>query len=158
MRMNKHSILRIIQAHIKDAGPILELQKAAYRSEDAIYDDFSIPPLVQTLEEFRKEFTTKTVLKAVLDGQLVGSVRAWEQDGTCYIERLIVHPDFQGNAIGTKLMGEIESSFSNAKRFELFTGHKSERNIHLYSKLGYKVFRHQRINDNLSFNKMGKLK
>jgi ribosomal protein S18 acetylase RimI-like enzyme len=149
--------MRIVKACIKDAGPILKLQKVAYHSEAAIYDDFSIPPLVQTLEEFRKEFTTKTVLKAVLDDQLVGSVRAWEQDGTCYVERLIVHPDCQGKAIGTKLMGEIESAFSNAKRFELFTGHKSERNIRLYKKLGYKAFKHQRINDSLNFIYMEKL-
>ena len=149
--------MRIVKANIEDAGPILKLQKVAYHSEAAIYNDFSIPPLVQTLEEIRKEFTTKTILKTVLDDQLVGSVRAWEQDGTCYVERLIVHPDFQGQGIGTKLMGEIEYAFSNAKRFELFTGHKSERNIHLYNKLGYQAFKHQRINDNLSFIYMEKL-
>ncbi len=150
--------MTIVKALIEDAAPILELQRIAYHSEALIYDDFSIPPLLQTLEEIRKEFTTNTALKAVLDNQLVGSVRAWEKDGTCYVERLIVHPDFQGRGIGMNLMGEIERVFCNAKRFELFTGHKSERNILLYSKLGYQAFKHQRINDSLSFIYMAKLK
>ena len=36
-------------------------------------------------------------------------------------------------------MREIEELFSDARRFELFTGRKSERNLHLYRKLGYTV-------------------
>jgi ribosomal protein S18 acetylase RimI-like enzyme len=145
-------------ASIEDAASILELQNQAYNSEAEIYDDFAIPPLLQTLDDLKREFTTKTVSKAVLNGQLVGSVRAWEQGGTCYIERLIVHPEFQDHGIGTKLMHDIENCFPETKRFELFTGHKSERNINLYRKLGYQVFAHQRINDNLSFIYMEKIK
>ncbi len=70
-----------VRASIEDAAPILELQKQAYQSEAEIYDDFAIPPLLQTLDDLKKEFTAKTVLKAVCNGQLVGSVRAWEQGG-----------------------------------------------------------------------------
>jgi ribosomal protein S18 acetylase RimI-like enzyme len=147
-----------VRASIEDAASILELQKRSYHSEAEIYDDFAIPPLLQTLDDLKIEFTTKTVLKAVLNEQLVGSVRAWERSGTCYIERLIVHPEFQDHGIGTKLMHDIENCFSETRRFELFTGHKSERNISLYRKLGYQVFAHQRINDNLSFTYMEKLK
>ena len=147
-----------VRASIEDAAPILELQKQAYQSEAEIYDDFAIPPLLQTLDDLKKEFTAKTVLKAVCNGQLVGSVRAWQQGGTCHIERLIVQPKFQDHGIGTKLMHDIEDCFPKSKRFELFTGHKSERNIRLYRKLGYQVFRHQRINDNLSLTYMEKLK
>jgi hypothetical protein len=34
----------------------------------------------------------------------------------------------------------VETEFPTSKRFELFTGSKSVRNIHLYEKLGYKIF------------------
>jgi ribosomal protein S18 acetylase RimI-like enzyme len=148
----------IVRALIEDAANILELQKLAYRSEAAIYNDASIPPLLQTLDDLKKEFTTKAVLKAILNEQLVGSVRAREQSGTCYIERLIVQPELQGHGIGSKLMHEIEICYSKTRRFELFTGHKSERIINLYRKLGYQVFKHQRINDDLSLTYMEKLK
>jgi ribosomal protein S18 acetylase RimI-like enzyme len=149
--------MKIDRALIEDAAAILDLQKAAYRSEAELYNDFTIAPLVQTLEEVREEFATKTVLKAVVDDQLVGSVRGWEKDGTCYIERLVVHPDFQGRGFGKMLMGEIEKSFPDAKRFELYTGYKSERNLHLYGKLGYRAFKLHRVSDNLSFTYMDKL-
>lgn len=147
----------IVRALIEDAASLLELQKLAYCSEAIIYSAFSIPPLLQTLDDLKDEFAAKTILKAVLNENLVGSVRAWESGGTCHVERLIVHPDFQGHGIGTKLMQEIEIYFPKTKRFELFTGHKSEANIRLYRKRGYQVFKHQCINKNLSFVYMVKL-
>jgi ribosomal protein S18 acetylase RimI-like enzyme len=150
--------MTIITALPEDAAAILELQKLAYRSEAAMYDDYSIAPLVQTLDELKTEFASKTVLKALLDERLVGSVRGWQKGGTCYVERLIVHPDVQGQGIGTKLVGALEAAFPDAKRFELFTGHKSERNLRLYGKLGYQVFKQQRISDRLSFTYLEKRK
>jgi ribosomal protein S18 acetylase RimI-like enzyme len=136
-------------ATINDADEILSLQKLAYQSEAEIYNDFNIPPLNQSLEEIKDEFDNKTFLKAVVDGKIIGSVRAFVEQGTCYIGRLIVHPDFQNQGTGTKMMNEIEKFFKKAKRFELFTGHKSKRNIYLYQKLGYRIFRTEKITDNL---------
>jgi hypothetical protein len=47
-------------------------------------------------------------------------------------------------------MNEIEHAFSHAARFELFTGHLSERNLYLYRKLGYRSFKQERITDALT--------
>jgi hypothetical protein len=44
-------------------------------------------------------------------------------------------------------MNEIEKSFNTCKRFELFTGDKSERDLHLYQKLGYRIFKIGKITD-----------
>lgn len=148
----------ITQASPEDAAAILELQKLAYQSEARIYDDVSIPPLTQTLEELRSDFSSAVFLKAEVEGRIIGSVKGHQVGDTCYIERLIVHPDCQGQGVGTALMREIESHFEQAQRFELFTGHKSERNIHLYERLGYKVFKSEEINPNLSFVFMEKSK
>ena len=122
---------------VDDAGEILSLQKKAYQSEAEIYDDFTIPPLTQTLEEIKKDFESQFFLKAIIDEKIIGSVRAFMKEGTCYVGRLIVHPDFQNQGIGTQLMNRVEKTFKEAKRFEIFTGHKSERNLYLYEKLGY---------------------
>lgn len=140
----------IEKATILDGEEILSLQKLAYRSEAEIYDDFSIPPLLQTLEEVRKDFENQVFLKTVLNGKIVGSVRAFVKEGTCYIGRLIVHPDFQNQGIGTGLMRGIEETFKEARGFELFTGHKSEKNLHLYEKLGYRVFKTVKVNERLT--------
>lgn len=139
--------MEIERAMISDAEEILVLQKLAYRSEAEIYNDFNIPPLVQTLENIEKDFENQYFLKAVMDGKIVGSVRAYTKEGTCYIGRLIVHPDFQNRGIGTDLMNEIERIFNTCRRFELFTGDKSERNLYFYQKLGYKIFKKAKITD-----------
>jgi hypothetical protein len=82
------------RADITDAPEILDLQKLAYQSEAAIYGDWSIPPLTQTLEELETEFEHMTFLKECDSGRLIGSVRASIHNETCIIGRLIVHPDF----------------------------------------------------------------
>ncbi len=143
--------MKITCAAPKDAATILELQKLAYQSEAQLYQDFNIPPLTQTLEELKTDFADKTVLKAQIKNVVVGSVRGFQHAETCHIERLIVHPDFQGQGIGTALMENIETHFSHAQRFELFTGYRSTRNIRLYQRLGYAILKTERINETLSF-------
>lgn len=136
-------------ASIQDAQSILALQKLAYISEAEIYSDYDIDPLIQTLDSLRSDFEKQVFLKVSVSGKIVGSVRGYVDNGTCYIGRLIVHPDFQNQGIGKQLMNEIESFFKNAERYELFTGHRSERNLYLYQKLGYSVYKTEQINDKL---------
>ena len=137
-------------ADVDDAREILDLQKLAYQSEAAIHDDYTIPPLTQSLEEMEQDFQKQLFLKAVVDGRIVGSVRGYVRAGTCFVGRLIVHPDFQNQGIGTRLMNEIESRFGQAQRYELFTGQESERNLYLYDKLGYRPFRTERLTDKVT--------
>jgi ribosomal protein S18 acetylase RimI-like enzyme len=95
----------------------------------------------------KEDFKNQLFLKAVLDGRIIGSVRAYSKEGTCYIGRLVVHPDFQNQGIGTRLMNDIETIFYGCKRFELFTGDKSERNLRLYQKLGYGIIKTAKMTD-----------
>ena len=142
--------MSIEQATIDDAQEILALQKLAYASEAEIYNDFTIPPLHQTIDEINAEFECQYFLKFCANGRIVGSVRAYVKDGTCFIGKLIVHPECQNQGIGTKLLEEIENTFDNVTRYELFTGHKSRKNLHLYEKNGYKIFRRQNVADDLT--------
>jgi ribosomal protein S18 acetylase RimI-like enzyme len=134
-------------AALDDAPAILLLQKLAYHSEAALYDDYTIPPLTQSLESMQADFHRQMILKAALDGEIVGSVRGYARDGTCYIGRLIVHPDYQNHGLGTRLLRAIEVHFGNVQRYELFTGDRSTRNLHLYQKAGYRVLRTEQVTD-----------
>lgn len=136
-------------ATIQDAESILALQKLAYVSEAEAYNDFDIDPLTQTLDALTRDFRKQVFLKALVNGRIVGSVRGYLADGTCHIGRLIVHPDFQNQGIGGKLMNGIESFFNNAERYELFTGHRSGRNLYLYRKLGYSAYKTEPVHENL---------
>jgi GNAT superfamily N-acetyltransferase len=140
----------ITQAELADAQEILDLQKLAYQSEAALYQDYTIAPLMQTLPEITAEFRTRHFLKAVAGGRIRGSVRAHLKDGTCYIGRLIVHPAYQNLGLGTQLMNKIEGCFPDARHYELFTGHLSEGNLSLYRRLGYAPIRHEPVSDKLT--------
>ena len=152
--MSQKAVIK--QARVSDAEEILALQKLAYHSEAEIYDDYTIPPLVQTLREMEADIQRQVVLELTVCGKVVGSVRAFAKEGTCYIGRLIVHPDFQRRGIGTRLMHHIEMAFRTCKRYELFTGDKSEGNIHLYQKLGYRIFKREKLSDSVTLVYMEK--
>jgi ribosomal protein S18 acetylase RimI-like enzyme len=139
-----------VTASIEDATDILNLQKLSYQSEARIYDDFNIPPLMQSLEELQDEFAEKTFLKISSADSIVGSVRALMKTGTCHIERLVVHPAHQGRGLGKALITAVESKFMQADRFELFTGHKSQANMRFYEHLGFKSFKSQSITPGLT--------
>ncbi len=149
---------QILRADISDAAEILALQKLAYQSEAVIYDDWSIPPLTQSLNQIKKEFDEIIFLKVCDSGRFIGSVRASIHDGTCNIGRLIVRPEFQHKGIGTRLMLGIETEFPSERRFELFTGSRSEGNIRLYKRLGYRIFRTDRLSPQVELVFMEKLR
>lgn len=131
--------IRIGIATAEDAAQILALQRLAYESEARLYEDWSIPPMVQTLESLIAEIKSATVLKATDGAAIIGSVRARLEEDICLIGRLMVAPDHQGRGLGTALLGAIEDMFPQARGFELFTGSRSEGNIRLYARSGYTV-------------------
>ena len=137
--------LVITHAQLADAPEILNLQRLAYQSEAALNDDYTIPPLMQTLPELEADFQRQIYLKATRDGTIIGAVRGYEQNGTCYIGRLMVHPDCQNRGLGTQLLHRIEARFNAVQRFELFTSERSTRNLYLYQKLGYHIFRTEQL-------------
>jgi ribosomal protein S18 acetylase RimI-like enzyme len=149
-----HSII-IEKAVPSDAEEILKLQRLAYQSEAEIYNNFKIQPLMQTLEEATAEFAESIVLKAVADGKIVGSVRVEQKGNTAYIGKFMVLPEYQNQGIGKRLLQAIESEVS-VSRFELFTGFKSEKNIAVYEKSGYGIFRTESVADGLPFVYMQK--
>jgi ribosomal protein S18 acetylase RimI-like enzyme len=143
-------------ARVGEAEQILTLQRLCYQTEAALYDDWALPPLTQTLRELLELYDDHTILVTRLGQEVVGSVRARLEDRTCHIGRLVVHPRLQGRGLGTRLMREIEASFPEAERYELFTGHLSEGNLRLYRRLGYEEFRKEVISPTLRLVYLGK--
>jgi GNAT superfamily N-acetyltransferase len=84
------------------------------------------------MDIFKNQFQNHIFLKAIVNSSLVGSVRAFQHEAVCYVGRLIVLPEYQGNGIGSKLLNTIEHYYKKVERFELFTGAQSNESLHLY--------------------------
>ena len=149
-------MLAISPATTADAAPILALQRRAYETEARLYDDWTIPPLTQSLASLLAEIASMTVLKACLGETIVGSVRARLAGSTCLVGRLFVEPQRQRQGLGGALLAAIEAQFAPAEVFELFTGSRSESNIRLYRRHGYAVAATQRLSDQVGIVVMRK--
>lgn len=98
MRTQEGNKLIIMKVKQQDLQEILDLQ----------YHASSILPL-QTLQEAQREFEKSIFLKAIDENDIiVGTVRAYSENDTLYIEKLIVRPDLQGQGIETTLLEEME--------------------------------------------------
>ncbi|HRX17272.1 MAG TPA: GNAT family N-acetyltransferase [Spirochaetota bacterium] len=128
----------IKKAKETDLPDILFMQKRAFIQEAELNGcDYNIPPITQDIQSITKEYSESLFLKAVLDGQIAGSVRAKMENSVCKIVRLVVEPLYQGKGIGKKLLSAIEYEFAEAKEFELFTSINSTRNRKFYNNAGY---------------------
>ncbi len=144
--------MMITKAEMADLPAILSLQKLSYQSEAQLVNDFSIPPLTQTLEGITEDFNTGIILKVVKPDKpddITGSVRGRLLGNTLHIGRLIVHPACQNQGIGTKLLLAIEALFPDS-RYELFTSDRSIKNLSLYMKNGYKEFKREALHDKVN--------
>lgn len=151
--------LTITKADRDDLKRILNLQKECFSIEGELYGEDNVPPLHQTIESVEEEFSNGTVfLKCVFEDQIIASVRGKIEDNIAYIGKLVVRKDFQNKGIGQLMMSSIEAELNNCSRYELFTGHKSDKNQHLYSKIGYNEFRKRSINNRLTLIYMEKIK
>jgi len=150
-------VMTIERATAADLPELLALQKVAYQSEAEIYGDASLPALRQSLAEMTEDFGRMTFLKGIVNGKIAASVRGYDDgQGTANILRLSVLPYFRGRGLGRRLVSAIEAEFPKAKRFEIFTGHRSAANIHIYDKLGYKRFKSEPFNANVEWVYMEK--
>ncbi|MBN1473061.1 MAG: GNAT family N-acetyltransferase [Syntrophaceae bacterium] len=150
--------LIIEKAQKKDLPLILDIQKKAFGEVARVFHLKSMPQLEQTLESITDEFDKWIFLNASIDEKIIGSVRAYKKDDTCYIHRLVVLPEYQNKGIGKALMAEVEKRFKDkVARYELFTGSRDQRNLYFYPKLGYKIIKTEKHNEEISFVYMEKI-
>ncbi len=102
-------MMDIKKAEEKDLEEILKVQYVAFRREAEEFQDFNIESMTQTTDILKKEYQTDIFLKAVNDeGEIIGSIRGYIENGTSYIGKTFVHSDYQGKGIGIRLIRTLE--------------------------------------------------
>ena len=100
--------MKIELATIQDVPALLDLQCKAFGPLCKELDWEDAPILSETLEHLYEDFAQCTTLKVENeDGLIVGSVHGKVDDGSLYIGRLMVLPDYQQRGIGKQLFREI---------------------------------------------------
>lgn len=140
--------MKIVKAEKADLKQMLDIQHLAFQREAEEFNDFSIEPLTQSLEDVQKEFEYMIFLKAVDEsGKIIGSTRGYVKDGTSYVRTTSVHPDYQGHGIGSKLIQTLEE-VNQAPRYEISASVRCPQNIRLYEKLGFMRFKEIKTENN----------
>ena len=126
-----------------DVPELLTLSRACWVTEAQANGTLDIPPLVETLEETAAGIAAWTTWTMRAGGRLVGSVRARvapDDDSLWQIGRLMVAPDLQGRGLGRALLafGEAQAP-PGTTAYWLNTGVRSDRNLRIYRKAGYRV-------------------
>ncbi|HET6295604.1 MAG TPA: tRNA (guanosine(37)-N1)-methyltransferase TrmD [Kribbella sp.] len=138
-------LVQVLPATAADAGELHTLQRAAYLTEGAAYDDFTIPPLQEPLEGTVERVGEGGVWKAVVGSRIVGAVQVGVEGEVARIGRLMVAPDWQGRGVGTRLLRVAEKTVpAEVTQYELTTGAQSERNLQLYRNAGYREVSRER--------------
>lgn len=124
----------------EDLAELVVLQRCCWVQEALINDTLDIPALRETHDEVLAWATTWTTLVVRLRGRLIGAVRGLAEGADWHIGRLMVAPDLSGRGLGSHLLRLAEACApAGTERFTLFTGARSERNIRMYEKSGYRL-------------------
>lgn len=136
----------VVEATPEELPALLAVQKEAFsrvaRQFDLPFD--RMPPITESLEDLERFLGEGMRFLVALDpdGQVVGTVRGCSNaEKTVEVGRLAVDERALRRGIARALMTALESSFPDAKRFELFTGAEARAPLALYEQLGYHVFR-----------------
>ena len=127
-----------------DAGELLTLQLACWVREAQANETLDIPPLREDLATVQAWLGTWTTFVVRSGTRLVAAVRGRLEGDTWEVGRLMVAPDLRGRGLGRWLLGHVESAApAEARRVSLVTGARSEANLRMCKKAGYRFDRVQ---------------
>jgi GNAT superfamily N-acetyltransferase len=136
----KQTGVEITDVRPEDCPELLVLQRCCWVQEAILNDTLDIPALHETLEDVRDWAKTWSVWVVRHEHRLAGAVRARLDGDRWELGRLMVAPDLAGRGLGRRLLEHAEAHApAEARRFALFTGARSARNITLYQRAGYRL-------------------
>ena len=149
--------MKIELATIQDVPALLHLQHQAFGPlcEELGWND--APPLTESLEHAYEEFEGCTTLKVQNDaGYIIGSVNGNLTDGSLYIGRLMVLPDYQQQGIGKQLFRDIQLRLPHNRAW-LCTCQQVRSTYEFYLREGFKPYMSKEVGPGLTWVYMEKI-
>ena len=148
--------MKIELATEQDIPEILELQYKAFGTQCKELGWEDAPPMTESLESAYEEFSRCTTLKMLNeDGSIIGSIRGNVTDGSLYIGRLMVLPNYQQQGIGKQLFREIQQ-FLPHHRAWLCTCQQVSSTYDFYLREGFIPFKSEEVGHGLTWVYMEK--
>lgn len=123
-----------------DAAELLVLQRCCWVTEAILNETLAIPALHEDSATVQAWVEKMHVWTVRVGPRLVAAVRAHQDGDRWEIGRLMVAPDLRGAGLGRWLLHHAESQApATVRRFDLFTGGRSERNVRMYRAAGYEL-------------------
>lgn len=115
---------------------IYQLQKKAYRVEAELIQFYSIPPLVETIEQLSS--VEESFYGYIVAGELKGAISVTVNENQVEICRLMVDPSCFRKGVGRHLLQHIENVYLRIRQFSVTTGVKNTPAVQLYESEGYR--------------------
>ncbi|NLX65103.1 MAG: GNAT family N-acetyltransferase [Clostridiaceae bacterium] len=133
--------LTIRRATVEDAPYIFSIIQKAFKEYSKMIGQTNLEALSETVEDIAKAIQTKTVFVAVMNGNIVGTVRLSIDGDEAYLSRFAVDSDSQNTGIGKSLMNEVDAYLKkmNVKKVTLHTSSKHDVLMRFYYGIGFYV-------------------
>ena len=149
--------MKIELATIHDVPALLDLQRKAFGPlcEEFGWED--APILSESLEHLYEEFSQCMTLKVENEeGVIVASVHGKVTDGSLYIGRLMVLPEYQQRGIGKRLFHEIQSRLPHLRTW-LCTCQQVRPPYEFYLREGFRPYQSEIVGPGLTWTYMEKI-
>lgn len=138
-------------ATIQDVPALFDLQRKVFGPlcEELGWED--APILSESLEYLYEQFAQCTTLKVEdKEGVIIGSVNGKVKNGSLYIGRLMVLPEYQQQGIGKRLFHEIQSRLPHS-RVWLCTCQQIRPPYEFYLREGFKPYKSEEVGPGLNW-------
>lgn len=148
---NKIMELVIRRTILEEAEEILSVQKKAFKDDLEKYKDFDTNPGNEPIKRLLYKIKKNIHYTVLINDTIIGAaeIRIY-QEVECYINRIFLLPNYQGQGLGTHIMNYFEKNYPNVKKWTLCSPHKNYSSHIFYEKLGYKKVGEHKVTELLS--------
>ena len=148
--------MKIELATIQDVPELQELQHKAFGPQCIELGWEDAPPMTESLEHAYEDFAQCTTLKVLEDeGRIIGSIRGNVTDGSLYMGRLMVLPEYRQQGIGKQLFREIQSRLPHNRAW-LCTCKQVQAPYEFYLREGFRPYKDEIVGPGLTWVYMEK--